>query len=369
LVFFLLFSTTEKPNKNKIRSGDNENLVNAVSTVSVPAGGETSTSSHPSTLFQTVSMTNNDGWEDEAPITGSTYSISKKGASGTTELLDMRALQQKRREQDDVAERLRIEETRAVLQRAKLGMEREAKRLEEERAAAEAKKSSRLLSTAAPQAPATTNTSAVGVSDKWIPPNKRGLATTMATSSTFGRMSGLPEKSKGYSSIRKLDVADEEAFPDLASADKLILEAKEKAAAVHHRLTPAKKVAGSSNITPITTEVSPLTLEEKKDVASEKVPTMTDTKSIEPSESPALTKIEEDQLIPKRDEVTAAISGQTPTLDERDVQKDNEEKDSIPSFAPTTLEDITKPSSKADESGILKKKKKKKDVSSFKVGG
>jgi hypothetical protein len=315
-------------------------------------------------------MTNNDGWEDEAPLTGSTYSISKKGASGTTEWVDMRALQQTRREQDDVAERLRIEETRAVLQRAKLGMEREAKRLEEERAAAEAKKNSRLLSNAAPQAPATTtNTSAVGVSDKWIPPNKRGLATTTATSSTFGRMGGLPEQPKGYSSIRKLDVADEEAFPDLASADKLILEAKEKAAAVHHRLTPAKKVAGSSNITPTTTEVSPLKLEERKDVASEKVPTMTDTKSTEPSESPALTKTEEDQLIPKCDEVTAAITGQTPTLDGRDIQKDNEEKDSIPSLAPPTLEDITKSTSKADESGILKKKKKKKDVSSFKVGG
>jgi len=50
---------------------------------------------------------------------------------GPTELLDMKALELNRSEQDDIAERMRVEETRAQLAAAKAGMEKEAQRLRE----------------------------------------------------------------------------------------------------------------------------------------------------------------------------------------------------------------------------------------------
>ena len=61
------------------------------------------------------------------------------GAGATTELLDMKALEKKRNEEDDIAERMRVEETRAQLAAAKEGMAKEAERLQAEKEAKRAK--------------------------------------------------------------------------------------------------------------------------------------------------------------------------------------------------------------------------------------
>merc|ERR1712232_568989 len=56
------------------------------------------------------------------------------------ELLDMKALEEQRKAEDDLEAKIRLEETRAQLAAAKLNMEAEGKRIEEERKEAERRK-------------------------------------------------------------------------------------------------------------------------------------------------------------------------------------------------------------------------------------
>ena len=73
----------------------------------------------------------NEGWEDgSTPAVRSNVVITNKNS--VAELLDMNALEERRREQDDIAERMRLEETKAALAAAREGMEKEAQRLKEE---------------------------------------------------------------------------------------------------------------------------------------------------------------------------------------------------------------------------------------------
>ena len=82
-----------------------------------------------------------DGWADPAAAWGTnTNTNAASGGDGkVAELLDMRALEAQRNEEDDIAEKLRIEETKAQLAKAKEGMAREAERLKEEKEMKEAK--------------------------------------------------------------------------------------------------------------------------------------------------------------------------------------------------------------------------------------
>ncbi len=82
--------------------------------------------------------------KDAAGSSSSTTAAASSGAdSKVAELLDMQALNARRNTQDDVAERLRIEETKAKLARAKEGMAKEAERLVAEKAEREAKAAAR----------------------------------------------------------------------------------------------------------------------------------------------------------------------------------------------------------------------------------
>ena len=103
---------------------------------------------------------------------------------------------------DNIAEKLRVEETKAALAAAREGMEREAQKLAQE------KEQKRLE--AAGQA--TAGTPGAGMGGKWVPSHMRG---SMGGGSLRARMMG---------GSQKLDVADEELFPDLASADKMLAE-------------------------------------------------------------------------------------------------------------------------------------------------
>lgn len=155
-------------------------------------------------------------WDDEALAAsfsrkGTTAVIAGTGA--TAELLDMKAFDAKRRGEDDIAERLRIEETKAQLAAAKEGMEREAQRLKEERESKEFKEVTKPSQSGTPGA-----TGLMG--SKWVPSRMRmgtGLDRVRVNSSL-----GMPSS--------KLDTQDENLFPDLAAADVILEQKKDDVA-------------------------------------------------------------------------------------------------------------------------------------------
>jgi hypothetical protein len=109
-------------------------------------------------------------------------------------------------ETDDIAEKLKIEETKAQLAAARLGMERQAALLKEQKEAAAAA----ATSSAAPSSSSGTS--------KWLPPHQR--ASGMGSLSFRSRMSAV--------NATKLDVSDAELFPDLHQAEKILEAQKPK---------------------------------------------------------------------------------------------------------------------------------------------
>ena len=82
-----------------------------------------------------ASSPSSEQWDDEALAAKIAPKTDGSGGAGATELLDMKALKKKRNEEDDIAERMRVEETKAKLAAAKEGMAKEAERLREEKEA------------------------------------------------------------------------------------------------------------------------------------------------------------------------------------------------------------------------------------------
>jgi len=158
-------------------------------------------------------------WDEEA--------LAAKMTSSTTvvvnekEILDVKTLSQNTQEQsDNIKERLKLEETKAALQAARDGMEREAQRLrEEEQDQTMTTVGSGRFSAAA----ATMDSTSTG--GKWVPPHMRASGGMSLTR----RSMGTPQK---------LDTKDETLFPDLSTADK-ILEQEKKLETVAYK--PPKK--------------------------------------------------------------------------------------------------------------------------------
>ena len=155
-------------------------------------------------------------WDDVALAA----SFSRKGTAAvlagtgaTAELLDMKAFDAKRRGEDDIAERLRIEETKAQLAAAKEGMEREAQRLKEER---ESKEFKEVTKPSLHGTPGTTGSAGT----KWVPSRMRmgGVQDRVRMGSSLGMVSS------------KLDTQDENLFPDLAAADAILEQKKDQVA-------------------------------------------------------------------------------------------------------------------------------------------
>jgi hypothetical protein len=165
-----------------------------------------------------------DQWDDEAlaaattsrrvggQSAGGNYSSSAAHAGSTGDaVLDIKQLGgggasgSSKIDPDNIAEKLRVEETKAKLAAAREGMEREAARLEAER-----QKKEQDAAAKGPTSSVSSNT--VG----------RWTAARMRNQQMGGGPSRNTELSAG-----KIDIRDEELFPDLASADK-ILEEKEK---------------------------------------------------------------------------------------------------------------------------------------------
>mmetsp|Transcript_12497 Transcript_12497/g.18343 ORF Transcript_12497/g.18343 Transcript_12497/m.18343 type:complete len:319 (-) Transcript_12497:127-1083(-) len=147
-------------------------------------------------------------WDDEALAA----SYARKGAAttGTTaEVLDMKAFDAKRRDQDDIKERMRVEETKAQLQAAREGMEREAQRLKEQKEKGQEQVTK-------PETGRTAMGSGMAGGIKWVPPHMRsggGLQRVRMGGSAFDS--------------QKLDTQDASLFPDLAVADQILEKQKE----------------------------------------------------------------------------------------------------------------------------------------------
>jgi hypothetical protein len=154
-------------------------------------------------------------WDDEALAATMTRKGAAVASTNTAELLDMKAFDSKRNESGDIAEKLRVEETKAQLAAAKAGMEKEAIRLKEEREMKVVGKATKAEPTGGkPRFGAAAGMMGGG---KWVPPQRR------AGGSLMDRPFGM---GMGGGGGAKVDTQDETLFPDLASADALIKQQK-----------------------------------------------------------------------------------------------------------------------------------------------
>eukprot|EP00571_Detonula_confervacea_P014097 CAMPEP_0172309726 /NCGR_PEP_ID=MMETSP1058-20130122/10514_1 /TAXON_ID=83371 /ORGANISM="Detonula confervacea, Strain CCMP 353" /LENGTH=365 /DNA_ID=CAMNT_0013022401 /DNA_START=50 /DNA_END=1147 /DNA_ORIENTATION=+ len=185
-----------------------------------------------------------DQWADSQAGWGSNNNTTATPSSGAdskvAELLDMRALNAKRNEQDDVAERFRIEETKAKLARAKEGMAKEAERLAAEK---EFKAVGRGGNTSAGR---TGGSSALGggTGGKWVPAHMRSTGAGGASGgSRFGMAARGPASMDGSGFQKPVDMANEELFPDLAAADKILADKEEHEKEARDRMATGKSKA------------------------------------------------------------------------------------------------------------------------------
>ena len=171
-----------------------------------------------------------DQWDDEAlaaqtvkrtvVVPVALQPAAGKAADGTAQqktrdLLDMKSLDLTGNEEEQIAEKLRIEENKNKLAAAREGMEREAQRIKEEKEKKEqeaADKASNRFGAAA------ASVGGAGGS-KWVPSRLRDGGASRwgaAASSGFGGAS------------QKVDTEDQELFPDLAAADAMIEKQKQE---------------------------------------------------------------------------------------------------------------------------------------------
>ena len=232
-------------------------------------------------------------WDDTALASD----FSRKATTTTDVIRDMKSLENSKGNSGNIAEKLRVEETKAQLAAAREGMEREARLLKEKKEADEAKKkevASRFSDAAA--------NIGGGSSMKWQPPSLTRVKMGASTAP---------------SGNRRFNVEDEELFPDLAAAGK-ILEQKEKEQQAAFKPVKKTPVGGGA-----TWASKPKSSSPSRAVAPEP----------EPAETPA-TEIASEEV--KQEESTTAP---------------------LPAAASTPASDAPK---------IAPLKKKKKDLSTFK---
>ena len=170
-----------------------------------------------------------DQWDDEAlaaqtvkrtvVVPVAVRPAAGSAADGTTQqktrdLLDMKSLDLKGNEEEQIAEKLRIEENKNKLAAAREGMEREAQRIKEEKEKKEqeaAEKASNRFGAAA--------ASVGGASGgKWVPSRLRDGGASRWGAAASGGFGGASQK---------VDTEDQELFPDLAAADAMLEKQKQ----------------------------------------------------------------------------------------------------------------------------------------------
>lgn len=192
------------------------------------AAASSTVTNAPTDAVATDSNDAGEQWDDEALAATLTQ---KKAVATSAELLDMKALDLKRSEQGDIQEKLRVEQNKAKLAAAREGMEKEAQRLKEEKE----KKAQEAAAAVKPRFGAAA-AAAAGRGDIWVPPHLRGGAA--APLNNRGGLGGL------RSGTQKLDTEDENLFPDLAAADA-ILE-KQKQQPVAYKIPKKTPVGGGA---------------------------------------------------------------------------------------------------------------------------
>ena len=187
------------------------------------------------------------GWGNNhrknAAVTGSSLTNDTSGADNkVAELMYMQALHVRRHTQDDVAERLRIEETKAKLVRAKEGMAREAERLEAEREAMVATKRSNDYGDGLQLG----GGDGVSISEscKWLHSNANFSTVMRACNNSRGPMpiDGFTQAGRFPGFQKAVDTASEELFPGLAEAEKILAEKEREAKASSSSMSSAHMV-------------------------------------------------------------------------------------------------------------------------------
>jgi len=320
-----------------------ENVTTALGGLSVNNNQTTATGILPTATAAETTGNGDDQWADTTQTWGNKTSATTSGDSKVAELLDMQALEAKRNEQDDVAERLRIEETKAQLARAKEGMAKEGERLAAEKAGKEFKKVAR---SAAP------SSRLGGGGGKWVPSHMR--------SGGIGSSVRGPASMDGSSLPKSVDMANEELFPDLADADKILKEKETKdkeeqdrnMASVQMSSGQTRAPAGwGSKIVPgggVTPQRKPLNLKpaERKPLNLKPVKKESDNNIVD--EPKAQIKTETIKEEPKAEPEKAPVEPAPTPVESKP--------------APSTAATAKKPTEKR-----VLKKKKKKDLSTFKA--
>jgi len=161
---------------------------------------------------------NDDAQWDDAALAAKTRKGTVVVTSGVTTkdlVVETKALSLKTHtagnEQDDIAEKLRVEETKAKLAAAREGMEREAQRIKEEKEKKEEQQKQAATSRFGAAA-------AAGSGGKWVPSRVRNTGG--------GGLSSIGWGSKMSSGQQKVNTEDENLFPDLAAADAILEKQK-----------------------------------------------------------------------------------------------------------------------------------------------
>jgi hypothetical protein len=255
--------------------------------------------------------------------TGGTTAASSAAAVEQQPVLDMKALQGSGTgslsQSDNIAEKLRIEETKKQLAAAREGMERQAQRLAEEKAAKEA--------AAAEKAQQRASAMGVGGAGRWVAPHMR---TSMQMSAS--RLPGATQK---------LDTASEELFPDLQSAEKKLQEKQQQQTQSVTRIPKKTPVGGGATWASKAPKLK-LTSTPKLPKSNKKLSKKEDVADVTDADGAAGGKD------------TAATETSTPAPSE------------TPAPAPAAPAAVTIQPKLTRKTGT---KKKKKDLSTFKPGG
>jgi len=234
-------------------------------------------------------------------------------------------------EQEDIAEKLRVEATKAKLAAAREGMEREAKRIKEEKEKKEEKVTSSRFGAAG-----------AGGGGKWT--------SSRARTGGGGSLTSIGWGSRMPSTQRKVDTEDENLFPDLAAADA-ILE-KQKAEQPAYKAVTKTPVGGGATwgANMVTTKARPKLNLKKKQVT-------------EPVKTEATPAVEETQETPTE------TTTETPAPEALKPKKKKKKKD-LSTFEPAPAAEEPAPeaapvAAPAPAPLKPKKKKKKKDLSTF----
>ena len=261
---------------------------------------------------------------DEAAVVSRSKTVSNSSAP---EVLDMKSISQNKGS-DNISEKLRVEETKAQLAAAREGMEREAARAKAEKERKEQEAQEKEAAKAAS-----------GGGGIWVSARMRASQNANLSKVRMG-VAGKQQQ---------LDTSNEELFPDLAAADK-ILEQKEKSA--QPARVPKKTPVGGGASWATKTN-------------SNKTPAKPPMKSAAPSDQEQEDRKSSPGDEGKKAEVAdATAAGAGPSKTEKE-DTPSESPDPTPAKVPeteTTAAAVPATKPKAT------KKKKKKDLSSFKPG-